>query len=249
MSDPSTVPDIAGRDLLPKVREPDPAFAQPERGFRFDESVTDRFDDMLERSIPGYSEMRLVIAEVAARFVRPHGFVLDLGCSRGEALASVLSRAAGARGLGVEVSAPMRSAATARGLNVVDLDLRVGYPDVMGVDVVLAILTLQFIPIEHRTRVVVRSAQALRRGGAMLVVEKLIASDPEVDAALVGAHNDRKRALGYSTEEIDRNLLALEGVLVPVTAAWNEDLLRRAGFTSVECIWRTLNFAGWLAIR
>ena len=242
MSDSSdVVPDVAGRDL-------DRAFAQPEREFRFDESVVDRFDDMLERSIPGYVEMRRIVAELAKLHVRSYGLVLDLGCSRGEALATVLDGApAGARGVGVEVSPPMRAAAQARGFEVLDVDLRRDFPDVRDVDVVLAVLTLQFVPIEHRQRLVSRARASLREGGVMFVVEKVLAGDPATDAELVAAHNTRKRALGYSDEEIDRNLLALEGVLVPVPAAWNEDLLRRSGFSRVECVWRSLNFAGWIA--
>ena len=36
---------------------------------------------------------------------------------------------------------------------------------------------------------------------------------------------------------------------MPVTAAWNEELLRTAGFGVVECFWRYLNFAAWVAVR
>jgi tRNA (cmo5U34)-methyltransferase len=54
---------------------------------------------------------------------------------------------------------------------------------------------------------------------------------------------------GYTEEEINSKRIALEGVLVPVTANWNEQLLRDAGFTQVECFWRNLNFAGWIAIK
>ncbi len=42
---------------------------------------------------------------------------------------------------------------------------------------------------------------------------------------------------------------ALEGVQVPVTAKWNEDLLRAAGFRNVECYWRWMNFAAWVAVK
>jgi hypothetical protein len=63
----------------------------------------------------------------------------------------------------------------------------------------------------------------------------------------------RERANGYGEEEgeeeIERKRLSLEGVLVPVAAEWNEDLLRRAGFDEVECFWRCLNFAGSVAIK
>lgn len=237
------VPDVAGRDL-------DPAFAQPERGFSFDAEVAERFDDMLERSIPGYEDMRAVVTELAAQYLPKRGTVLDLGCSRGEALLRVIDAAGGeARGIGVELSEPMGDAARARGVHVLGLDLRVHFPAERDLDVVLAVLTLQFIPIEHRARVVAKAHDSLRPGGAMLVVEKVLGASEATGRPMIEAHDRRKRALGYSDEEITRNLLALEGVLVPVTAAWNEDMLRSAGFRHVECAWRCLNFAGWLAVR
>jgi hypothetical protein len=40
--------------------------------------------------------------------------------------------------------------------------------------------------------------------------------------------------------------LALEGVLVPVTADWNVQLLQSVGFHHVECYWRHLCFADWI---
>lgn len=54
---------------------------------------------------------------------------------------------------------------------------------------------------------------------------------------------------GYTQEEIRRKRLALEGVLVPVTAKWNEELLHNAGFRQVDCFWRWMNFAGWIALK
>jgi tRNA (cmo5U34)-methyltransferase len=58
-----------------------------------------------------------------------------------------------------------------------------------------------------------------------------------------------KERNGYTRDDIDRKRFSLEGVLVPVTARWNEELLYGSGFTHVECFWRFLNFAGWVAVK
>mgnify|MGYP002682876247 CR=1 FL=1 len=55
--------------------------------------------------------------------------------------------------------------------------------------------------------------------------------------------------LEQQRNEIERKRLSLEGVQVPVTARWNEDMLRSAGFDKIECFWRWMNFAGWVAIK
>jgi len=66
---------------------------------------------------------------------------------------------------------------------------------------------------------------------------------------MVDLYYDLKKSNGYSQEDIDRKRLSLEGVLVPVTAKWNEELLKNAGFSEVDCFWRHLSFAGWVAVK
>ena len=58
-----------------------------------------------------------------------------------------------------------------------------------------------------------------------------------------------KQDSGYTEEEIRRKRMALRGVLVPLTAEFNNDLLRRVGFREIDCVWRWFNFAGWVAIK
>jgi tRNA (cmo5U34)-methyltransferase len=159
------------------------------------------------------------------------------------------------RYVGVEVSPPMLAAARERFaswpasvVRIIDLDLRTAYPPVAA-SVTLAVLTLMFTPITHRPRIVQNVYDHTLPGGAFVLVEKLLGSCAETDALMVDRYHRLKADNGYSREEIERKALALEGVQVPVTAAWNEDLLRVAGFRVVECVWRWLNFGAWLAVR
>ncbi len=233
----------------------------PEGPWAFDENVTAVFDDMLERSIPQYAEMRRLTSNLAARYAREHTAIVDLGCSRGGALADAIvavdaRRIEGVRYIGAEVSPPMLAAARKRfaktptSVTIVEHDLRGGMPPEGGnPSVVLSVLTLQFTPIEYRQQIVESIFERLRPGGAFIFVEKVLGSTATIDATMVDAYYDGKRASGYSDEEIARKRHSLEGVLVPVTARWNEELLRSAGFSDVDCFWRSLNFAGWLAVR
>lgn len=59
----------------------------PTGQWEFDEGVTAVFDNMLARSIPQYEEMRRLVFEIGCRYVKPHTDIVDLGCSRGEAMA------------------------------------------------------------------------------------------------------------------------------------------------------------------
>jgi tRNA (cmo5U34)-methyltransferase len=229
----------------------------PQGRWSFDESVTTVFDDMLARSIPHLGAMRDVVSRVAARFVTPGTHVVDLGCSLGGAIAPLIQLfGPSTRFLGIEASAPMVTACRDRFKDLIDAgvvdiragDLRDGYPDVEA-SVTLCVLTLMFTPIEYRFRVLAEACAHTVRGGAFVLVEKIIGGDAATDAALTELYYDYKRSMGYSNDEIHRKRLALEGVLVPATTALNEQLLRGAGFQHVECFWRCLNFCGWIAVK
>lgn len=229
----------------------------PNGRWTFDDDVTTVFDNMLARSIPQYDVMREAVYNLACRYVQPKTAIVDLGCSRGEAL-DPLVRKYGAhnRFVGVDISAPMLAAARERfqgyithGVVAIDtLDLRMSYP-VERASVTLSIFTLQFVPIEHRQRVLRNIYTHLVPGGAFLFVEKILGSTADLDGILVDEYYALKARNGYTQEQITRKRLSLEGVLVPMTARWNEDLLLAAGFTQIDCFWRWMNFAGWIAIK
>lgn len=229
----------------------------PDGKWAFDGAVADVFDDMLARSIPQYEAMRAACFDLGSRYVAPKTDVVDLGCSRGEALAPFIKRfGCHNRFVGVEVSPPMLEAARERyrgfiETGVVDIrddDLRRSYPPVRA-SLTLSVLTLQFTPIEYRQRIVRDAFKATVPGGALILVEKVIGSTADLDAMMVSLYYALKAENGYSRDEIDRKRLALEGVLVPVTYDWNVQLLRAAGFREVECFWRWMNFCGWIAVR
>ena len=228
--------------------------------WEFDAEVARVFEDMLRRSIPQLDVMRGLVSDLACRYYRPGTSLVDLGASRGDAAAAFREAAIDRGGFScidlVEVSPPMAAICRERfrddpRIRVHELDLRTGYPRMerCGASVTLLVLTLQFVPIEHRIRILSDVWRTTVPGGAVILVEKVIGGDPTSASMLVEEYQAMKRRNGYTQEEIDRKAASLEGVLVPVTARWNEDLLRGAGFRSVECFWRCLSFAGWVGVR
>ena len=230
---------------------------EPKGKWAFDGSVTDAFDDMLSRSIPQYEVMRRACFDLACGFVQPKTDIVDLGCSRGEAMAELVNQVGALnRFIGVEVSAPMLAAARERFagyincgvVQILDMDLRREYPPARA-SVTLAILSLQFTPIEYRQRIIREIYKHTLPGGALVLVEKVLGSSAELDGLFVETYYSLKSENGYSQDQIERKRLSLEGVLVPVTARWNEELLSAAGFRQVDCFWRWMNFAGWVAVK
>ena len=108
---------------------------------------------------------------------------------------------------------------------------------------------MQFTPIEYRQKIVQSVYDNLIDGGAFIVVEKVLGNTNEIDEILVDEYYRIKSENLYTQEQIQSKRKSLEGVLVPITARWNEDLLKSVGFRKVDCFWRYLNFAGWIAIK
>ena len=126
----------------------------PRGAWQFDQEVTAVFDDMLQRSIPQYNAMRMVTFEVGRRFVQPGTAIIDMGCSRGQALLPFVSRFAAANDyIGLEISEPMIQAARqnfnyhphGNRVTIQSADLRHEFPGVTS-SLVLSVLTLQFTP-------------------------------------------------------------------------------------------------------
>ena len=237
----------------------------PEGKWVFDKSVTTVFEDMLERSIPDYKKMRLSSCAVAlpdlSRAKRPHiDAVLDIGCSTGIALDRLDSYAqyngVKIRSLvGTDVSEPMLDKAREDHsydprYHFMKADMRDHFPFGRdSFDVVMCVLTLQFTPIEHRLRIVDEIHRVLKPGGRLVLVEKVLGDRGALDQDMVDIYYAQKTHMGYTEEQIERKRLSLEGVLVPITAKWNEELLDKANFSTSDCFWRWMNFAGWVAVK
>lgn len=220
--------------------------------WEFNEEVTEVFDNMLERSIPQYETMRDLVKRIGFRYVRINSTVMDIGCSNGNAIAPFIEKfAMDCNFLLFDVSEPMLKKCRERFgdiKGIMNYDITQGVPKV-NASLVLSILTLQFTPIEYRQKIVQSIYDTLSEGDAFIVVEKVLGNTNDIDSMFVNEYYNIKSENAYTQEQIQSKRKSLEGVLVPITAQWNEELLKSVGFRKIDCFWRYLNFAGWVAIK
>lgn len=246
----------------------------PGAKWEFDADVTAKFDDMLERSIPGYTTMRDLVFRLGKTFLNVPSNVVDLGASRGEAAARFIQQFPNCQFYLSEVSEPMLDEMRERfaGLPYVHpcaYDLRKSAKDIaVDIDVpqymcrnsivsgeelptrlVLGILTLIFVPVNFRQSIIQGVHDGLAPGGAFFMVEKVLGNSAYMQELLVEAYHEYKHDNGYSWEDIERKRASLEGVQVPLRHEENLEMLRSAGFKHVEVFHRNLNFAGYIAIK
>jgi len=229
----------------------------PGKEWSFNEDVANVFDDMLVRSIPGYENMRDNVVRMISPIITNGGYILDLGCSHGEMIAKLIKDFGPSMYInyvGVDSSTAMVIKARTRFAddervtivhgNIADAEMqRLRY------DSVLSILTLQFIPIEHRQNILKQIYDALTPNGCFILVEKVLGESSSGQDHLVSVYHQMKKDNGYSEEQVEAKRVSLQNVLVPVRASENIRMLKSAGFSVVQPFWQNLNFVGIYASK
>tara|TARA_R110002020_G_scaffold177968_3_gene370719 strand:- start:2247 stop:2993 length:747 start_codon:yes stop_codon:yes gene_type:complete len=248
---------------MPKVK--DKGYA-PDR-WAFDDKVTDVFEDMLDRSIPQHKVMRETVVSLITNYISlfETGDIYDIGCSRGEMISLLDKNLPGNKYsfTGLEISQPMYDASAARfqkneNVDIINWDLKMGLPSKgsgiqsfprENVIAITSVLTLMFVPMEYRQKLLSHIYDKLEKQGMFILVEKVLGSENELNQVMSDSYYQMKRNNGYTEEDITRKKLSLEGVLVPVTTSTNIEMLQTAGFKKIDCFWRWMNFSGFVAIK
>ncbi|MCJ7590726.1 MAG: carboxy-S-adenosyl-L-methionine synthase CmoA [Woeseiaceae bacterium] len=232
-----------------------------EKPFRFNEEVAGVFPDMLRRSIPGYAATIEAIGSLAARYVRRDTNCYDLGCSLGAATIAMRQgiRVPGCRIVAVDTAPAMtirceeiiaeddRRFSPPTSVDVVEADIR--NIDIANASMVVLNYTLQFLALEDRDALMRTIHHGLNDGGLMVLSEKVIDENAEMEQLLVDLHHEHKQRNDYSALEISRKRAALENVLVPETVGAHRDRLMSAGFRHVAVWLRYFNFVSIIAIK
>ncbi|ABR75157.1 carboxy-S-adenosyl-L-methionine synthase CmoA [Actinobacillus succinogenes] len=225
--------------------------------FTFDENVAEVFPDMIQRSVPGYSNIITAIGMLAERFVTPDSQVYDLGCSRGAATLSARRniRQPNVTIIGVDNSQPMVERARQH-LNAYhsDIPVEILCDDIRNISIenasmVILNFTLQFLPPEDRQSLLEKIYRGLNPGGLLVLSEKFRFKDDTTNNLLIELHHAFKRANGYSELEVSQKRAALENVMRIDSSNTHKVRLKNVGFSHVELWFQCFNFGSVIAIK
>lgn len=225
--------------------------------FKFGSAVANVFDDMVSRSVPFYGELQRMIAELAADYAKLGTDVYDLGCSTGTTLIGMnTSIPEDIRFIGIDDSPEMlakcRSKLQDAGikrpveLRVADLNSVVA---ISNASVAVLCLTLQFVRPIYREKLLKCIFEGLQRGGALILVEKILAEDSAFNRDFIKYYYNYKRRNQYSEMEISQKREALENILIPYKLSENMAMLRDIGFAPCEVFFKWYNFSGLIAVK
>ena len=247
-------------DVVPLATEnTDKVFAKPSRqgDFKFTSETARVFDDMVSRSVPFYEEMQRMTAELAGDFAQPNSTVYDLGCSTATTLALIDRRVdPSVRFVGFDNSQPMldkgkeklQALKVSRPFELINADLH-SLPRLENASVAVMNLTLQFVRPLYREKLVRAVCEGTNKDGCFILIEKLTVEDSRLNRLFIDYYYEMKRRNGYSDIEISQKREALENVLIPYRLDENVEMLKAAGYRTVEEFFRWYNFCGILAVK
>lgn len=225
--------------------------------FQFDEKVAGVFNDMIKRSVPGYSQIISTLGAFAQKYATPDSQIYDLGCSLGAATLSVRRHIENrnCRIIAVDNSQSMIERCNENlSAYVSDTPVDLICGDIRDIKIenasmVILNFTMQFLAPEDRIKLIKNIYQGLKPGGILVLSEKLNFEDDEIQTLLYDLHLDFKRANGYSELEISQKRSSLENVMKPDTLPQHVQRLESQGFTHSNIWFQCFNFASIVAIK
>ena len=225
--------------------------------FTFDEGVAEVFPDMIQRSVPGYSNIITAIGMLAERFVTANSHVYDLGCSRGAATFSARRHInqPNVKIIGVDNSQPMvercrqHVAAYHSDIPVEILCDDIRHIEIKNASMVILNFTLQFLPPQDRVALLEKIHQGLNPNGVLVLSEKFRFEDEQTNNLLIDLHHQFKRANGYSELEVSQKRTALENVMRTDSIETHKARLKNVGFSHVELWFQCFNFGSMIAMK
>jgi tRNA (cmo5U34)-methyltransferase len=213
------------------------------------------FDAHIDNSIRHYSTLHDDIVKMSKYFVEDDTVVVDIGCSTGKTLAAMYEQnkefAPNVCYRGIDYADGFVEAMNKR--QEENPNLWLSQEDVRefefyNTSLVTSIFTLQFMPRKDRQEVLNNIYDGLNPGGAFVFAEKTYSCNPKVQDMLTFMYYDFKRE-SFTTDDIMDKEHTLRSMLKPNTWSELQDMLRIAGFDSVQTFWQNHLFVGAIAIK
>lgn len=224
--------------------------------FEFNAQVADVFDNMIQRSVPGYQFLLDVIGVLAQRYGQAQSQCYDLGCSLGTTTLRLRQNLpASSHVIGIDNSEAMVSRCRhnmARDNSQASYEIlqqNIQDTSIANASIVILNFTLQFIPDNERQAILQSIYDGMQPGGVLLLAEKIRFPNEQQQQLQTDLYHDFKRFQGYSDLEVAQKRAALENVLISNTLEQHQERLSSAGFKQIETCMQCFNFCALLAFK
>jgi len=228
--------------------------------FTFDQQVVSVFEDMINRSVPGYANIVHNLISISALFVKPNTLCYDLGCSLG---ASTLAIRQGVDNnetknvmiMSVDTSTDMLDRAQGYAENkhsntqVQFLHNDIRNLAIENASLVVLNFTLQFLPLEDRNLLIKKIFNGMNEGACLVLSEKVSFEDSFIQDTTTSLHHQFKREQGYSDLEIAQKRDAIENIMKLETQQQHIQRLKETGFRHTNQWYQNTAFCSFIAFK
>jgi len=225
--------------------------------FVFDDKVVSVFDDMIQRSVPGYATVIAMTRIIAQQYAAAGSNCYDLGCSLG---ACTLAMRHGIAADNCRITAVDNSPAMIEKCQrIIDADpgevpVEVIEADILDVNIENASVavmnfTLQFLSPKRRDEMTLKIFDGMNDGGVLVLSEKIAYPDTDEDNFQISMYHNFKKLHGYSDMEVSQKRKSIENVLIPDTLKTHKKRLDDAGFKKSYVWFKCFNFISLAAFK
>ena len=220
----------------------------------FGGNVPKTFDQHINKSVPLYKWSHEIGLNVSDFFLPNGTKFYDIGCSTGTFAKKLAERhyTKNIQIIGIDQIKEMVKVAKKNCNKFSNIKIKHGditTAKLNHLNFISSFYSIQFIRPSKRQDLINKIYKSLIWGGGFLFFEKVRAPDARFQDMTTTMYNDFKLNQGFNEKEILNKTKSLKGVLEPFSSKANIQLLKRAGFKDIMCIFKFINFEGFLAIK
>ena len=218
--------------------------------FTFNEEVTEVFEDMIGRSVPGYTSSLRLIENLSRKYFIEETRCYDLGCSLGASTMSLVKAIGKKEGkaFAIDNSSAMIAASEQKYADLIKsqkvkfIKQDVNEAQIDKASVVVINFVLQFLNTKDKESLLKKVFLGMKQGALLILSEKIHFDNKFRNQTIDNLHHQFKSNNGYSKMEISRKRDALEGVLITDLEILHWQRLESIGFKKIRKIMTNLNF-------
>lgn len=223
------------------------------RQWSFENNVASHFDDHVKLSVPLYDEGHDLVCYLSDFFMGDDAVVYEIGCSTGTLINKIYNRHHTKRRvtyIGIEPFEEMIVVAREKSdKNIEFIQDFVENIEFKKCNLILSYYCMQFIAPQDRIEVYKKMYNALTPGSALILFEKEIIDNSEINKIVSSVYLKFKINNGFNPDEVLAKQFSLEGVMKSNTHCKNKEVLEEIGFESVETVMKYGEFNGYLCIK
>lgn len=174
------------------------------------------FNSHVREQLPFYEMLTNAVTMIVRNYLPENGLVYDIGASTGNITANIKDFAISRNAIVESVERSEEMAKTWNGYGVIHITDAKDF-DYQEFDVCICFLVLMFLSIEEREKLLIKLKSKLKKGGVIIIVDKLLVDGGYFGTVMRRLTLDWKLKNGATPEQIITKELSLSGVQRPMT--------------------------------